>query len=162
AVYSQADEASLHVRLADEAVCVGPPAPSQSYAHVSNVVTAGGITGCDAVHPGYGFLAQNAPFAQAGEACRLQFIRPKPRVIERMGDKAAARDLMREAGVPIVPGTAGVLQNDQETLKAAAKIGYPLIVKAAAGGGGKGMRIVHSDTALLDAVKIAQAEAAAA
>jgi acetyl-CoA carboxylase biotin carboxylase subunit len=162
AIYSQADETSLHVRLADDSVCVGPPPPAESYAHVANVVSAAVITGCDAVHPGYGFLAENATFAEACEACRLKFIGPKPSVIERMGDKAAARDLMREANVPIVPGTAGVLQNDQETLKAATKIGYPLIVKAAAGGGGKGMRIVHTDAALLDAVRIAQSEAAAA
>src|SRR4029079_73908 len=117
-IYSQADENSLHVRLADERVCVGPPPPAESYAHVAHLVTAAVITGCDAVHPGYGFLAENATFAEACEACGLKFIGPKPSVIERMGDKAAARDLMRDSGVPIVPGTMGVLQNDQDTLRA--------------------------------------------
>jgi acetyl-CoA carboxylase biotin carboxylase subunit len=162
AIYSQADETSLHVRLADEAVCVGPPPATESYAHLANVISAAIITGCDAVHPGYGFLAENASFAEACEACGIKFIGPAAAVIERMGDKAAARALMREAGVPVVPGTTGTLQNEQEAVRFAARIGYPLIVKAAAGGGGKGMRIVHTDEGLLDAVKIAQAEAAAA
>jgi acetyl-CoA carboxylase biotin carboxylase subunit len=162
AIHSQADDECLHVRLADEAVCVGPPPASESYTHVANVIQAALNTGCDAIHPGYGFLAENAGFAEACEACGIKFIGPRPAAIERMGDKAAARALMREAGVPVVPGTASVLQNEQEAQRAAAKLGYPLIVKAAAGGGGKGMRIVHTDEGLADAVKIAQVEAAAA
>jgi acetyl-CoA carboxylase, biotin carboxylase subunit len=162
AIYSQADETCLHVRLADEAVCVGPASTRESYAHVANVISAAIITGCDAIHPGYGFLAENASFAEACEACGIKFIGPQPAVIEKMGDKAEAREAMQAAGVPIVPGTDGVLQNDADALKAAEEIGFPLIVKAAAGGGGKGMRVVHNEEDLLAAVKVAQTEAAAA
>jgi acetyl-CoA carboxylase biotin carboxylase subunit len=162
AIYSQADESCLHVRLADEAVCVGPAQTRESYAHVANVISAAIITGCDAIHPGYGFLAENASFAEACEACGIKFIGPQPPVIEKMGDKAAAREAMQAAGVPIVPGTQGILQSDADALKAAEEIGFPLIVKAAAGGGGKGMRVVHNEEDLLTAVKVAQTEAAAA
>jgi acetyl-CoA carboxylase, biotin carboxylase subunit len=162
AVYSQADESCLHVRLADEAVCVGPAPARESYNHVANVISAAIITGCDAIHPGYGFLAENASFAEACEMCGIKFIGPQAAVIEKMGDKAEAREAMQAAGVPIVPGTQGVLQNDGDALKAAEEIGFPLIVKAAAGGGGKGMRVVHTEEDLLAAVKVAQTEAAAA
>jgi len=162
AIYSQADESCLHVRLADEAVCVGPAPARESYNHVANVISAAIITGCDALHPGYGFLAENASFAEACEMCGIKFIGPQPAVIEKMGDKAEAREAMQAAGVPIVPGTQGVLQNDGDALKAAEEIGFPLIVKAAAGGGGKGMRVVHTEEDLLAAVKVAQTEAAAA
>jgi acetyl-CoA carboxylase biotin carboxylase subunit len=162
AIYSQADESCLHVRLADEAVCVGPAPARESYNHVANVISAAIITGCDALHPGYGFLAENASFAEACEMCGIKFIGPQPAVIEKMGDKAEAREAMQAAGVPIVPGTQGVLQNDSDALKAAEEIGFPLIVKAAAGGGGKGMRVVHTEEDLLAAVKVAQTEAAAA
>jgi acetyl-CoA carboxylase, biotin carboxylase subunit len=162
AIYSQADESCLHVRLADEAVCVGPAPARESYNHVANVISAAIITGCDAIHPGYGFLAENASFAEACEVCGIKFIGPQPAVIEKMGDKAEAREAMLAAGVPIVPGTQGVLQNDTDALKAAEEIGFPLIVKAAAGGGGKGMRVVQNEEDLLAAVKVAQTEAAAA
>jgi acetyl-CoA carboxylase, biotin carboxylase subunit len=162
AVYSQADESCLHVRYADEAVCVGPPPTRESYSHVANIISAAIITGAEAIHPGYGFLAENAHFADACEAVGLKFIGPKPSVIERLGDKAQARELARSANVPIIPGTAGILQNDTEALKAAAAIGYPLMVKASAGGGGKGIRIVHNDTDLVGSLRMAQQEAAAA
>jgi acetyl-CoA carboxylase biotin carboxylase subunit len=162
AVYSQADESCLHVRLADEAVCIGPPPTRDSYNHVANVLSAAIITGCDAIHPGYGFLAENAGFAEACEAHGIKFIGPPAGVIEQMGHKAEARAAMAAAGLPVVPGTQGVLASDTDAFRAAEEIGYPLIVKAAAGGGGKGMRIVHGEEEFLPAVKTAQAEAAAA
>lgn len=162
AVYSQADETSLHVRYADEAVCVGPPPTRESYGHIANIISAAIITGAEAIHPGYGFLAENAHFSEACEAVGIKFIGPRPQVIERLGDKAQARELARSANVPIIPGTPGVLQNDSEALKAAAGIGYPLMVKASAGGGGKGIRIVHNDADLLGSLRMAQQEAAAA
>src|SRR5437867_1867220 len=162
AVYSQADETSLHVRRADEAVCIGPPAARESYNHVTNVISAAIITGADAIHPGYGFLAENAAFAEACEAVGLKFIGPKPSVIERLGDKAQARELARSANVPIVPGTSGPVEGNGEALKAAGTIGYPLMVKATAGGGGKGIRVVHSEVDLSSSLRLAQQEAAAA
>jgi acetyl-CoA carboxylase biotin carboxylase subunit len=161
AVYSQADESCLHVRYADEAVCVGPPPARESYSHVPNIISTAIITGADAIHPGYGFLAENAHFADACEAMGLKFIGPKSSVIERLGDKAQARELARTANVPIIPGSA-VIQSDPEALKAAASIGYPLMVKASAGGGGKGIRIVHNDADLIGSLRMAQQEAAAA
>jgi acetyl-CoA carboxylase biotin carboxylase subunit len=162
AVYSQADESCLHVRYADEAVCVGPPPTRESYTHIPNIISAAIITGAEAIHPGYGFLAENAHFAEACEAVGLKFIGPRPSVIERLGDKAQARELARSANVPIIPGTQGVLQNEAEAFKAAAAIGYPLMVKAAAGGGGKGIRVVHSEADLTNSLRMAQQEAAAA
>jgi acetyl-CoA carboxylase, biotin carboxylase subunit len=162
AVYSQADEESLHVRYADEAVCVGPPSSRESYSHIANIISAAIITGAEAIHPGYGFLAENPHFAEACEAVGIKFIGPRPAVIERLGDKAQARELARSANVPIIPGSTGVLQNDGDALKAAAAIGYPLMVKASAGGGGKGIRIVHNDGELLGSLRMAQQEAAAA
>jgi acetyl-CoA carboxylase biotin carboxylase subunit len=161
-VYSQADEDSLHVRNADEAVCVGPPPTLESYSHIANIISAAIITGSEAIHPGYGFLAENSHFAEACEAVGIKFIGPRPSVIERLGDKAQARELARSANVPIIPGTPGVLQNEGDALKAAAAIGYPLMVKASAGGGGKGIRIVHNDGDLLSSLRMAQQEAAAA
>jgi acetyl-CoA carboxylase biotin carboxylase subunit len=162
AVYSQADETCLHVRYADEAVCVGPPPTRESYSHIANIISAAIITGAEAIHPGYGFLAENAHFPEACEAVGIKFIGPRASVIERLGDKAQAREMARAANVPIIPGTPGVLQNDSEALKSAAAIGYPLMVKAAAGGGGKGIRIVHNDADLLGSLRMAQQEAAAA
>jgi acetyl-CoA carboxylase biotin carboxylase subunit len=162
AVYSQADEDSLHVRYADEAVCVGPPPSRESYSHIANIISAAIITGAEAIHPGYGFLAENPHFAEACEAVGIKFIGPRPAVIERLGDKAQARELARSANVPIIPGTPGVLQNDGDALKAASAIGYPLMVKASAGGGGKGIRIVHNDGELVGSLRMAQQEAAAA
>lgn len=162
AVYSQADQDSLHVRIADEAVCVGPPQTRESYTNVANIISAALITGAEAIHPGYGFLAENASFAEACEACGLVFIGPRPHAIEQMGDKATARALARANGVPVVPGSGDVLQSEQDAFRAAEMVGYPLMVKATAGGGGKGMRVVHSEAELASSVKMAQAEAAAA
>jgi acetyl-CoA carboxylase biotin carboxylase subunit len=162
AVYSQADQDCLHTQIADEAVCVGPPATRESYTNVANIISAALITGADAIHPGYGFLSENASFAEACEACGLQFIGPLPHAIEQMGDKATARAIMREHGVPVVPGSGDIIQSEQDAYRAAEAVGYPLMVKATAGGGGKGMRIVHTEADLLSSLKMAQTEAAAA
>jgi acetyl-CoA carboxylase biotin carboxylase subunit len=162
AVYSQADQDCLHTLLADEAVCVGPPATRESYTNVANIISAALITGAEAIHPGYGFLSENASFAEACEACGLVFIGPRPDAIERMGDKATARALMREHGVPVVPGSGDVIQSEQDAYRAAEVVGYPLIAKATAGGGGKGMRVVHTEADLISSIKMAQTEAAAA
>jgi acetyl-CoA carboxylase biotin carboxylase subunit len=162
AVYSQADEDSLHVRFADEAVCVGPPPSRESYSHIANIIMAALITGADAIHPGYGFLAENTHFAEACEAAGLKFIGPRPSVIERLGDKAQARELVKSAHVPVIPGTPGAVQSDGDALKAAADIGFPLMVKASAGGGGKGIRVVHNEVDLLSSLRMAQQEAVAA
>src|ERR1700689_4466207 len=143
AVHSEADARALHVRFADEAVCIGPAAASKSYLNIPNIISAAEISGADAIHPGYGFLSENPYFADVCESCHIHFIGPSKEAIERMGDKAAARETMRKAGVPIVPGSDGPISVDDPGLaKLARKIGYPVIVKAVAGGGGRGMRIV--------------------
>ena len=162
AVYSQADQDSLHVRFADEAVCIGPASSSESYLDVMRVISAAEISNADAIHPGYGFLAENAHFAEVCEACGLTFIGPSPEVIRLMGDKDEARRAMKEAGLPIVPGTGKIKGADPEILSLAERIGYPLIVKAADGGGGKGMRIVASPSELPGALVVAQNESQAA
>jgi len=162
AVYSQADADSLHVKLADEAVCVGPPPNKDSYLNAPNIISAAVITGAEAVHPGYGYFSEVPSFAEACEACRLKFIGPKPLSIEKMGDKAKAREIMQNAGVPVIPGTKGVLQNEQEAFRVAAKMGYPVLVKAAAGGGGRGIRLVPNEEELAKVLKIAQTEAESA
>jgi acetyl-CoA carboxylase biotin carboxylase subunit len=162
AVYSEADQNSLHVRFADEAVCIGPPSPRQSYLSTMAIIAAAEITNVDAIHPGYGFLAENAHFAEVCEACNIRFIGPTPEAIRLMGDKAAARRAMTEAGVPVVPGSDGVLADLDQARETADRIGYPLIIKASAGGGGRGMRIVESVRELANAFETAQHEAAAA
>lgn len=162
AVYSQADRHSLPVRFADEAVCIGPPPSAESYLNIPAVISAAEITNTDAIHPGYGFLAESAHFAEVCEACGIAFIGPSPEVIRMMGDKDVARKAMKEAGLPIVPGTDKIKGSFTSALDAAEEIGYPVIIKAAAGGGGKGMRIVHSADALTKALEIAQNEAASA
>ena len=162
AVYSQADAESLHVRMADEAVCVGPPSSKDSYLNAPNIISAAVITGADAIHPGYGYFSEVPSFAEACEACKIKFIGPKPSCIEKMGDKAKAREMMISAGVPVIPGTKGVLQNEQEAYKLASKMGYPVMIKAASGGGGKGIRLVQNEEELGRVLKIAQTEAEAA
>ncbi len=162
AVYSQADRNSLHVRFADEAVCIGPPVSSESYLNIPAVISAAEITNADAIHPGYGFLAESAYFAEVCEACGLTFIGPSPEVIRLMGDKDRARKEMHEAGLPIVPGTEKIEGPPAAAARIAEEIGYPVIIKAAAGGGGKGMRIVRSQTELATALELAQTEAQAA
>ncbi|MBI5622795.1 MAG: acetyl-CoA carboxylase biotin carboxylase subunit [Elusimicrobia bacterium] len=160
AVYSEADRESLHVRLADEAVCIGPAPASASYLNVEAILSAAKVTGAEAVHPGYGFLAENADFSQACADSGLVFIGPKPDAVRRLGFKSEARDLARKAGVPIVPGSAGLLGSDYAA--EAAKVGFPVMVKAAAGGGGKGLRLVRDPKDLDAQVRMAKAEAGSA
>jgi len=162
AVYSQADENSLHVRFADEDVCIGPARSADSYLNVPAVISAAEITGADAIHPGYGFLSESAYLAEVCEACHIRFIGPDPHVIRLMGDKARARRVMKKAGVPILPGSDGPIESEEKALKLAKEIGYPVIVKASAGGGGRGMRVVRAPGELSHAVKTAQREAEAA
>jgi acetyl-CoA carboxylase, biotin carboxylase subunit len=161
-VYSTADVDTLGVELADEAVCIGPPAPSESYLRISNVVAAGEITGCTHVHPGYGFLAENAAFARACADSGLVFVGPSPEVMERMGDKVLAKQAAREAGLPVLEGSDGAVSGLPEAIAAAERAGFPILLKAAAGGGGRGMRRVESSAELPAAFDIAQREAIAA
>jgi acetyl-CoA carboxylase biotin carboxylase subunit len=162
AVYSEADESSLHVRFADEDVCIGPARSADSYLNVPAVISAAEITGADAIHPGYGFLSESAYLAEVCEACHIKFIGPDPQVIRLMGDKARARRVMKKAGVPVLPGSDGPIESEDRAFKLAKEIGYPVIVKASAGGGGRGMRVVHAPAELSHAVKTAQREAEAA
>ncbi len=145
AIYSEADVESLHVQLADEAICVGPAPSNQSYLKADRIISAAEIADVDAIHPGYGFLSENADFAEQCESCNIKFIGPSSKAIRMMGDKATARDTVRKAGVPITPGSDGPIDSESEALKVAKKIGYPVIIKAVAGGGGRGMRIAHND-----------------
>lgn len=160
-VYSEADRYSLHVRFADEAVCIGPPRSSESYLNIASIISAAEITGADAVHPGYGFLAESAHFAEVCQTSGLTFIGPKPDVIRLMGDKDRARKAMVEQGLSILPGS-GILASEDAARKAAAKIGFPVIIKAVAGGGGRGMRVVTSKGELESAFRTAKSEAQAA
>jgi acetyl-CoA carboxylase biotin carboxylase subunit len=162
AVYSEADENSLHVRFADEDVCIGPARSADSYLNVPAVISAAEITGADAIHPGYGFLSESAYLAEVCEACHIKFIGPTPQVIRLMGDKARARRVMKKAGVPILPGTDGPIESEDKAIKAAKEIGYPVIIKAVAGGGGRGMRIVRTPDELATNFRTAQREAEAA
>jgi acetyl-CoA carboxylase, biotin carboxylase subunit len=159
AVYSEADRNSLHVRFADEAVCIGPPRSTESYLNIPHVISAAEITNVDAIHPGYGFLSENANFAKVCEASEITFIGPKPEVIEMMGEKDRARREMKTAGLPTIPGSAGVVEGEEQLAKEAHRIGYPLILKAAAGGGGRGMRVVKNEQDLLAAYQTARSEA---
>jgi len=162
AVYSEADKNSLHLEFADEAVCIGRPKSSESYLNISSIISAAEITDADAIHPGYGFLAENASFAEICQSCGITFIGPSPENIRLMGDKIQAKEAMRKAGLPLIPGSKGAITDKDEALAIAKKMGYPVIVKAKAGGGGKGMRICHSDVRLVNAIMAAQAEAQAA
>ena len=161
AVYSEADRDSLHVRFADEAVCIGPAVSSESYLNIPAIISAAEVTDVEAIHPGYGFLAENAHFAEVCESCNITFIGPSPESIRAMGDKVAAKDTMRRIGVPLTPGGKGVIKTKEEAIETAKKIKYPVIIKAAAGGGGKGMRVCHNDVSLMSAFGIAQNEAEA-
>ncbi len=161
AVYSKADRDSLHVRFADEAVCIGQASSSSSYLNIPAIISAAEITDVEAIHPGYGFLAENAHFAEICESCKITFIGPTPENIRLMGDKMAARATMHKAGLPIVPGSPAAIKNKEEALRTAKSIGYPVIIKAAAGGGGKGMRICHNDLTLVSSIITAQSEAEA-
>ncbi len=162
AVYSEADENSLHVRFADEDVCIGPARSLDSYLNVPAIISAAEITGADAIHPGYGFLSESAYLAEVCEACHIKFIGPYPNVIRLMGDKARARRAMKKAGVPVLPGSDGPVQGEDQAIKIAKELGYPVIIKAVAGGGGRGMRVVRSADELPKAFKTAMREAEAA
>jgi acetyl-CoA carboxylase biotin carboxylase subunit len=162
AVYSEADENSLHVRFADEDVCIGPARAGDSYLSVPAVISAAEITGADAIHPGYGFLSESAYLAEVCEACHIKFIGPAPNVIRLLGDKARARRAMKKAGIPILPGSDGPVDSEERAQKIARDLGYPIIIKAVAGGGGRGMRVIRSAAELGKALKTAQREAEAA
>lgn len=162
AIHSEADKESMHVTMADESICVGPASASESYLNIPSIISAAEITGADAIHPGYGFLSENTYFAEVCESCGISFIGPRRSSIEKMGDKIAARQLMIKSKVPVVPGSDGpVSADDPEIFKLAEKIGYPIIIKATAGGGGKGMRVVVSEEALKNSIIMAQTEAKA-
>ncbi len=160
AVHSTADSNALHVKFADESVCIGPPPAKQSYLHIPAIISAAEVTGADAVHPGYGFLSENARFAEMCEKCKLRFIGPTPAMMRLMGGKIPARKAMVEAGVPILPGT-GLIETDDQALAAVEQIGLPVIIKASAGGGGRGMKIVKDRDRLLSSLEMARAEALA-
>jgi acetyl-CoA carboxylase, biotin carboxylase subunit len=162
-VYSEADREAKYVKLADESVCIGPPASAASYLHVPAIISAAEVTDAEAIHPGYGFLSENADFAEAVEKSGFVFIGPRPETIRLMGDKVSAKQAMLKAGVPCVPGSEGSLPEDPaEMVKIARKIGYPVIIKASGGGGGRGMRVVHTEAALKNAAQLTRAEAQAA
>jgi acetyl-CoA carboxylase, biotin carboxylase subunit len=162
AVHSEVDKDALHVRLADEHLCIGPADPALSYRNIPNILSAAEITACDAIHPGYGFLAEDAHFAEVCESVGVKFIGPTSESIGTMGDKAKARDIMSRHGLPVLPGSEGEITSEQEAAEVAAKIGYPVIIKASAGGGGRGMRVVNKEEELAHAFQAARAEANAA
>ncbi len=159
AIYSEADRNSLHVRFADEAICIGPPRSSESYLNIPQVISAAEIANVDAIHPGYGFLSENANFAEVCEASHITFIGPSPNVIRMMGEKDRARAEMAEAGLPMIPGSPGIVPDQATARDVAAEIGFPLIIKASEGGGGRGMRVVHAKRELVRAFQTARAEA---
>ncbi|GIN38328.1 MULTISPECIES: acetyl-CoA carboxylase biotin carboxylase subunit [Heyndrickxia] len=162
AVYSEADKDALHVQLADEAYCIGPKASKDSYLNVTNIISIAKLTGCDAIHPGYGFLAENADFAELCRECNIIFIGPSPEAISKMGTKDVARETMKDAGVPIVPGSQGIINEIEEAIQLANSMGYPVIIKATAGGGGKGIRVAKNEEELVKGINITQQEAATA
>ena len=159
AVHSQADESCLHVQLADESVCIGAAPAAESYLKISNIISAAEVTGADAIHPGFGFLSENAHFAEICEECGIAFIGPSPRNIREMGDKSKAREMMRAAGVPVTPGSDGTVATADEALRVARRLGYPVLVKAVAGGGGKGVRTARNDEELVQGFAAAATEA---
>lgn len=159
AIYSEADVDSLHVQLADEAVCIGPAQSAESYLKIDRIISAAEITDVDAIHPGYGFLAENAHFAEVCASCNIKFIGPSAAAIRTMGDKNAAREQARKAGVPVCPGSDGLVDSEKSALQIAKKIGYPVMLKAVAGGGGRGMRPAHNDGSLIQAFHAARTEA---
>src|SRR3989338_4882006 len=162
AVYSEPDINSLHVKYADEAICIGSAASANSYLNIPSIISAAEITDVEAIHPGYGFLAEDAHFAEICESCKIKFIGPTPENIRLMGDKMTAKETVRKAGLPVIPGSRAVIKTKEEALTVAKEIRYPVIIKAAAGGGGKGMRVCHNDVRLIGAFLTAQREAEAA
>nr|WP_239544101.1 acetyl-CoA carboxylase biotin carboxylase subunit [Virgibacillus halotolerans] len=159
AVYSEADKESLHVQLADDAYCIGPTLSKDSYLNFTNIMSVATLTKVDAVHPGYGFLAENADFAEICKACNIIFVGPTPEAIQKMGIKDVARETMKNADVPIVPGSDGIIESEEQAKALAGEIGYPVIIKATAGGGGKGIRVARSETELINGIRITQKEA---
>src|SRR6476659_9393774 len=159
AVYSEPDLESLHVQLADEAICIGPAPSIQSYLKIDRIISAAEIADVDAIHPGYGFLAENAHFAEVCESCNIRFIGPASRAMNALEDKAVSRVLAKKAGVPTPPGSEGVVDNEQDALSVAKRIGYPVMIKAVAGGGGRGMRVAHNDISLVKGYHTARTEA---
>lgn len=159
AVYSEADRDALHVRLADEAYCIGPALSKESYLNITNIMSVATLTECDAIHPGYGFLAENADFAEICESCNISFIGPSAEAITKMGDKAVAKQTMKDAGVPVIPGSDGLVEDLDQAVMIARDIGYPIIIKATAGGGGKGIRIAEDEESLIKQITAAQQEA---
>ncbi|MGZ8899920.1 MAG: acetyl-CoA carboxylase biotin carboxylase subunit, partial [Limisphaerales bacterium] len=159
AIYSEADANSMHVQLADEAICVGKAASSESYLRIDRIISAAEIADVDAIHPGYGFLSENAHFADVCENCNIRFIGPNSRAMNALENKATSRNLAKKAGVPIPPGSEGLIQNEEEALSTAKRIGYPVMIKAIAGGGGRGMRIAHNDISLIKGYHTARSEA---
>ena len=160
AVHSEADADAKYVRLADESVCIGPAASAQSYLNIPAIISAAEVTDAEAIHPGYGFLSENADFAERVEKSGFVFIGPRPDTIRLMGDKVSAKAAMQKAGVPVVPGAEGALPDEPaEIVKIARSIGYPVIIKASGGGGGRGMRVVHTEAALMNAVNTTRTEA---
>ncbi|WP_416827175.1 acetyl-CoA carboxylase biotin carboxylase subunit [Ectobacillus polymachus] len=162
AIYSEADHDALHVQIADEAYCVGPTPSKDSYLNMTNIVSVAKLTGCDALHPGYGFLAENADFAELCGECNISWIGPSPEAINKMGTKDVARETMRAAGVPIVPGSQGIINSTEEAVELANEMGYPVIIKATAGGGGKGIRVARTEEELVKGIQITQREASTA
>ncbi len=162
AVYSEADSESLHVKLADEAVCIGPPPATNSYLSIPNIISAAEVSGAEAIHPGYGFLAENYKFGEICQSCNLVFIGPPAHILGQVRDKAVTKQIVQKQGIPIIPGSHGVVETDQEALSTAKEIGYPVIIKAAAGGGGRGMRIAQNQSQLLKLLPVAKSEAEAA
>src|SRR5499433_1640489 len=160
AVFSEADRHALHARFADEAICIGPPKSVDSYLNIPSVISAAELSNADAIHPGYGFLSESAYFAEVCEASRIKFIGPSSEAIRLMGDKARARSEMNRFGLPVLPGSADAIHTDNEAISTAEAIGYPVIIKAVAGGGGRGMRVVRNRSELLSALRTAEAEAA--
>ncbi|MBU4199657.1 MAG: acetyl-CoA carboxylase biotin carboxylase subunit [Verrucomicrobia bacterium] len=159
AIYSDVDEHSLHVQMADEAICIGPAPATESYLKIANIISAAEVADVDAIHPGYGFLSENAHFVQICESCNIKFIGPTSDNIKKMGDKAAARETMRKCGVPTIPGSQAIVKTQEEALDIAHSVGYPVLIKAAAGGGGKGLRVAHNDVSLVQGFIMASAEA---
>ncbi len=159
AIYSEADKDALHTRLADEAICIGPAPSNKSYLNIKNIIEAANITGADSIHPGFGFLSENTNFAKICEESHIKFIGPKSQVIDLLGNKSNAKEMMKKAGVPVIPGSDGSINNFEEAKKVSKEIGYPIILKAAAGGGGKGIRIVESEEELENAYNIVKQEA---
>src|SRR5215510_696190 len=162
AVYSEADRDALHVRFADETMCIGPPPSAQSYLNILQIIAVAEITNVDAIHPGYGFLSENPHFAQVCRECNITFIGPTPEVIRMMGDKSEAKRMMKAAGVPVTPGSEGLVEDDETAIKEAQRIGYPVLIKATAGGGGRGMRVAYNQDDLRSAYNAPRAEAEAA